>query len=307
MKADLIFTADWHIRDSTPESRTDDFVSAMTTKLQYIKELQEEHECPVLIAGDVFDHWKPSPKLISYALENMPDNVYAIPGNHDLPAHSLENVHKSGIHALSSAYTVDMLTTGHGLIRKFKVSSGYNVAIHGFPYGVTLENITPDDRIFQIAVVHKFIYDSTEPFPGASEVGCSAKNLIKQLNNFDIIITGDNHQTFTRALGDTVLVNPGSLMRSSAIQINHKPCVFLWYAETQTIKQVQLPINKSVISRDHLESAQENLSRRNAFIEKLDTKIEISNSFESNMKSMIAKNNTPVSIQSKIWGAINGQ
>jgi N-acetylmuramoyl-L-alanine amidase len=42
------------------------------------KKLQEKHQCPVFHAGDLFDYWKPSPWLISKAIEHLPDKFYTI-------------------------------------------------------------------------------------------------------------------------------------------------------------------------------------------------------------------------------------
>ena len=64
MNVDLILTSDWHLRESTPECRTDDFWEAQWKKIDFIKELSEKHGAFVFVAGDIFHHWKPSPNLI---------------------------------------------------------------------------------------------------------------------------------------------------------------------------------------------------------------------------------------------------
>ena len=53
MNPDAILTADWHIRADTPTSRTDDFTAAMWRKVQFINDLANEHNIPILIAGDL--------------------------------------------------------------------------------------------------------------------------------------------------------------------------------------------------------------------------------------------------------------
>ena len=61
-------------------------------------------------------------------------------------------------------------------------------------------------------------------------------------------------------------MNPGSIYRMEASQENHKPRVYLWYAETNTVEPVYIPIESGVISREHLETKEERDIRINAFI-----------------------------------------
>jgi DNA repair exonuclease SbcCD nuclease subunit len=64
-KYDAILGADLHIRESVPACRIDDYINAQWTKLLFIQNLCEKNGCPFLVAGDLFDHWKPSPYLLS--------------------------------------------------------------------------------------------------------------------------------------------------------------------------------------------------------------------------------------------------
>ena len=50
----IILTADWHIREKPPICRTDDFESALWRKIDFISELSEKYNSPVIIAGDLF-------------------------------------------------------------------------------------------------------------------------------------------------------------------------------------------------------------------------------------------------------------
>ena len=102
-KADGILCGDLHLTEDTPICRTDNFQEAQWRKLTFIKQLQEEHDCPVLCAGDLLDFWKPSPFLLSKIIEHLPKQFYTVLGNHDLPQHSLELLEKSGIYTLQMA------------------------------------------------------------------------------------------------------------------------------------------------------------------------------------------------------------
>ncbi len=298
---DLILTADWHIRDDTPECRTDDFMAAQAAKFDFLWQMQENYQCPVLVAGDVFNHWKPSPQLLSWAFLHIPKETYAIPGNHDLSAHSLENINKSGINTLAAGDAISLFSKGHGLRKSVE-----DIRIYGFPFGSYLTNIKRSTKFRNVALIHTLVYQGKEPFPGASEVGNTAKRLCKELDGFDLIVTGDNHQTIVEKIGDTLLINAGSLMRTTASQIDHKPCIFLWNAEYNTADRVYLSINEGAVSREHLELEKEKEERTSVFIEKLNSNIELSNSFKDNMKNYLNKNKVKKPVTSIIWEAIDG-
>ena len=52
-KADAILAADLHIRADTPLCRTDDYINAQWNKLNFIFDLCQKNDCPLLVAGDI--------------------------------------------------------------------------------------------------------------------------------------------------------------------------------------------------------------------------------------------------------------
>ena len=50
-QADAILTADWHLRESQPECRLDNFWETQWNSMDWLKELQQEHDYPVIIEG----------------------------------------------------------------------------------------------------------------------------------------------------------------------------------------------------------------------------------------------------------------
>ena len=289
-----ILMSDVHIRESTPECRTDDFLATFERKLNFVKDLQKKHDnIPLLIAGDLFHHWKNSPFLLSWALRNLPDNIITIPGQHDLQAHSLENVDKSSIKVLEEAGKLTLL------IRDSIYRKALTSAVVGFPWGIQLEGTTISGE-HKIALIHYLVYKGKEPFPGASEKGGTGKQIIKKMPGFDLIVSGDNHQTFVERVGDQLLVNPGSFMRTTAAQIDHKPCVFLWRASDNEIEQVFLPIEKNVISREHIDLENEKDERIESFVSRLKDNVEITLSFKSNLDRFVNKNKVREGIQNII-------
>jgi DNA repair exonuclease len=274
-KPNAIFCSDLHLREDTPVCRTDDFVQAQFDKLDYISALQRRYDCPVLCAGDLFDKWKPSPWLLSMAMIHLPDCFYTILGQHDLPQHSLELIHKCGAFTLQKANRIHILPFCHW----GQIPEGWK----NFEGSVNMGGP-------KILVWHKMNYQGKKPWPGCTDP--PALGLLRKYPQYDIIVTGDNHKTFVEEYQGRYLINPGSMMRMDADQVDHKPCVFLWYAEDNTIKQVFLPIQQNVISREHLEVKKERDARIDAFVSQLDGEWEGTISFEENLERFFQKNRT---------------
>jgi len=269
-KADAILLSDVPLRETVPVCRTDDFLEVQWKKLRFIKKLQAKHECPVLCGGDLFHHWKPSPELISKTIHNLPKQFYTVYGQHDLPQHSLELAYKSGIYTLEKAKAVEVLAGCHWGMNPNDVEETMG----------SLEK--------RILVWHKFTYKGKVPWVGCNEP--TARKLLKKYPQFDLILTGDNHVTFTEEYQGRLLVNPGSLFRTTAAQVDHKPCVFLWYASTNTVEQVFLPIEEGVISREHIEKTEERDNRIDAFVSSLNTEFGTELSFEKNLELFYQQN-----------------
>ena len=116
-----------------------------------------------------------------------------------------------------------------------------------------------------------------------------------------MILTGDNHQTFVVEHDGRLLVNPGSIMRMTAAQIDHEPCVFLWDARENRVEKVLLPFDKDVIDRNHIDRQQERDSRVDAYVEHLQKGYEIGLSFEDNLEKFFSANRTRKRVKEKVY------
>ena len=286
-KPNAIFCSDLHLREDIPVCRTDDFVQAQFDKLDYISALQRRYDCPVLHGGDLFDKWKPSPNLLRLAILHLPKQFYTIYGQHDLPQHSLELADKCGINTLSAG-------------KHLKILDGCHWGQEPTEASLILHPWSTDRR--EILVWHKMNYQGKKPWPGCTDP--PALGLLRKYPQYDIILTGDNHKTFVEEYQGRYLINPGSMMRMDADQVDHKPCVFLWYAIDNTIKQVFLPIQQNVISREHLEVKKERDARIDAFVSQLDGEWEGTISFEENLERFFQKNRTRHDTKSIIYKSL---
>lgn len=282
-KVTAILTADWHLREDQPLCRTDDFWTAQGNKLVEIADLQRQYECPIIHAGDVFHHWKPSPLVMSQFLSNFhPKSKYpflCIFGNHDLPQHNIEYRHKSGLHTLIEASAATMLPSCH--------------------WGQKPEMVSLNVAEGKILVWHTMTYTGKKPWPNCTDP--NAQEILDDLNDVDLIVTGHNHKSFVVSKGNRLLVNPGSITRFAADQIDHRPCVYLWDGTRNTVRKHVLKHSNDVITREHLEQKRKKEERYAAFIENLRQKGEPELSFRTNLDRHFSQNKTTKSVKQLVY------
>ena len=280
-KPDLILCGDFHLREDTPTCFTGDFQKEQWKSLMFINDLQAQYQIPVVHAGDLFHTWKVSPWLLSMTMQHLPDMFYSCVGQHDIPQHNLELIHKSGI------FTLEI--------------SKYLTILNGTHFGQEPVEIANSHLPLDILVWHHLTY-ITEPYPGAT--GGNAYEILRKYNQFRLIVTGDNHCQFTIEKNGRRLVNTGNLTRQTAAQIDFKPCVWLWYSESNTVQQVFLPIEDGVVSREHLQVKEERNERIDAFISKLSGDYKTELSFEANLSQFFQTNKIKSSVKNIIYKSI---
>jgi len=277
-KIDAILVGDFHLREDTPIARTDNYEAAQWGKLYYISELQKKYDCPVIHSGDLFHHWKPSPSLLTKVIKKLPKQFYTVYGNHDLPQHNLELANKCGVDTLWAAGKLNILSGSWGrTVKQIETFEGASSFIF---------RDTPIKK--NILVWHVMTWKNELPYPGCTD--SNAKKLLKKYPQYNLIHTGHNHKTFVEKHKGRLLVNVGGLMRTNADQIDHKPCVFLYHAESNTVTKEYLPIQQGVVSRKHIETKQKRDNRIGAFIMGLNKGNKITYSFEKNMEIFLHTN-----------------
>lgn len=285
MNPTAILTGDWHIRLDVPPCRKDDYLLAQSRKIDFIIELSLKHRIPIFNSGDIF-HKAYSHKFLETMLINKIKRTkfLFIPGNHDLVGHAHENFESSSVGVLNSAI-------------QGEVSGVLLYEISGFKYS---GETNFKNRL--IAILHEYVHAPKNKKEHIE--GFGVEQLFDKLPLHDLILTGDNHTTFTKRKGNQLLVNPGSLMRMTADQIDHKPCVFLWYAENNSVEQVFLPIEEDVFELEYLEKEKEREEREDAFIKRMNSNYELSLSFKGNMEQHLKVNKIKPAVEKIIWECI---
>lgn len=297
MNWDFIAIGDMHLRDDQPPCRTDDFWKTQHEKVRMLHEIQIDNERiisypPILQPGDLFHKWNSSHYLVQWCMSELPEYIYTIPGNHDLPNHNMDLLSKSAYMVLCKSRKICM---GSG------TTGFYPFSVSFFPYGYIppyskfAGKSTNNDN--NIALIHAFVYKDKEPFPGCAAP--KAKQFLKQFKGFDVIISGDNHQQFEYETENQLLINPGCFTRQRYDEKDTVPCAYLVNASQRKFEKIPLGAKNNVFQIP-FEEDKKRKKKINLFVEGLKDQKEIGLSFEDNLKAFIHKNKVPKNIQSKI-------
>lgn len=226
-----ICIADLHFMEHRPIGRAEtDWFAVQEAVLDEIAGLQNKYYCPILVAGDVFNIWNASAWIVNWVLIHMPPDVYAIPGNHDLPFHSYRDAPKSSYWTLVEAGKIKNLTPGGS--HTVETRCGTSLLVTPFPCGF---DVTPckdkSSLCLKMALVHDCIWTEKTGFPTADPNRRYAKWLGK-LTGYDIAVFGDNHHGFLIQNQDKVsILNCGSILRRKSDEKHYTPSIGLIHAK----------------------------------------------------------------------------
>ena len=280
----LILVSDLHLSDKPPRARSGEpnWFSAMKRQLDELRMLFTKCECPVVIAGDIFDKPDPSPELINFAINHLPQYVYAVAGQHDLPFHSRKDISKSGYWTLKLADViqhfgdVELYFDRHDPIATL---SGFSFEDKFLPPTPNLDN----RKLFQIACIHKYVWSTKQNSYPNAPANAKTAALVKECPGYDIIHSGDNHKGFITKVGETIICNCGTFYRRTTDEIDYKPFVGLVTLSNNKLQvsPYYMDISKDIILQTEKEEISDSLELEEiaSFLEELqnlkDTKISL--------------------------------
>lgn len=242
-----IFCSDIHLSHTKPAARAGepDWYEAQARPLRQLAKLAKKHGCPIVCAGDVFDHWNAPAELINFAIRELPP-MYAIPGQHDLPHHSYDDIKRSAYWTLVEAEVITNLKPGEW--ERIGANDGWFRA-HPFPWG---HEVKPPIYTGQrdIAIIHKYVWREGAGYPGAPEELRTAAYHTK-LSDYAYAVFGDNHKGF---LYNNIL-NCGAFMRRKSDEIDYNPAVGLLTKNKDGFKIMRHPLNIDVDIIDNVAKA----------------------------------------------------
>ena len=197
-----ILLADIHLTLSAPiwRSAEPDWFAAMKRPLDEIAILQKKYKCPIISAGDILTRWHSTPELINFAIKNLPNRMWGIPGQHDLPLHNYDDINKSAYETLVLSNKIRYMHPGTPTIVE-NDTNNHKMIVFGFPYGSKIKTIKArtDEHIY-VALAHEYVWIDGHNYTTAPD-----KNQLKikrgkyidgRWKGYDIVVYGDNHKGF---------------------------------------------------------------------------------------------------------------
>ena len=258
----ILITGDWHLTDKKPKNRKDDYFQTLVGKLDWICNLYHKEDCKLLLQpGDFFDSYKANDFLKQFFIDffwQRSIDIYGVYGQHDLRFHSSDKSN-TPLKVLESAGTVSVLK---------QESTLYDgVYFYGASWGEEIPEIKKPG--ITILVTHRMVIGKDKVWEGQEEYE-RASHILRE-HKFDLIVTGDNHQSFTQEHTGRYLINAGSLMRSTVDQLDHKPTVFIYNAENKRISERLIPVQpiEMVFDLERVEYEKERNEELDLFINNL--------------------------------------
>lgn len=226
----FLITGDWHIDKDKIKTRQDDVLATCTDKLGQIFQIAQSYGCKAILQpGDFFESHKANDFLKQFIINflksgmaNIP--IYTVFGQHDLRYHS-SNINNTPLKVLESAGVVNFLG------KKPLVYPQDRINIYGASWFEDIPKIWKELPGTNVLVLHKMIVD--EKIWEGQEDHTFGKILLMK-NNYDLIVSGDNHKHFIMhsgtggSIGKRLLINCGSMLRTRIDQADHKPCVYVY-------------------------------------------------------------------------------
>lgn len=219
-KPTVILCSDLHFSHQPPVARSveSNWYDAMARSWGQVRSLAEKHGLPIIVAGDVFDNWKAPPELINFVIRQFAGlEIFAIPGQHDLPNHSYEDMHRSAYGTLVEAGVIRNIDPKENLVVG-------GVELFGFPWGTEIVPcpLQYDYIEITVAVVHRYLWTAGHNYHGATDdthIGAHRKIL----STYNVAVFGDNHDGFLTRAGNCAVLNCGGFMARKINERNYQP------------------------------------------------------------------------------------
>ncbi|KEO81053.1 metallophosphoesterase family protein [Tumebacillus flagellatus] len=216
----LLFLTDTHIRASSPQNRTDDFVATLKMKFREVNEIaKREGVQAILHGGDLFDIPSPSLAVCGDFVQIMGEAgvpTYGIAGNHDIFGHNPDTLPRTMLGFLDRIGIYRLIHPGQPL---FLDHGGVKIQVTGQHYHYDLDRRDPRldyciDRVeadFGIHLVHGMLMDR------AFMEGVAHTRVDQILDTkADLTLCGHNHLGWPEVKHDgKIFYNPGGFVRLS--------------------------------------------------------------------------------------------
>jgi hypothetical protein len=279
--------SDFHITITVPECRTEtpeEWYLVQRGKLLQIKEIVGDDL--FILAGDQIDVGKPlgAQIITNMYADCLPKNTIFIAGNHELRDFSQQ----LDVAIAKGSLGTMIRTKGLTYLTDAEPFEWGDYVIYGFNFGAgkTLEHRDVDKTKKNIAIGHFLSYAKKVPFYVKGDASV-AEDIVKEFPEFDAIIVGDNHSTFT--VNDKYL-SPGSITRRTTKQIKHMPCIHRFDGEKFTPIYLKIKESSECITTEHTEKAYADVKRMQEWADNIPTDQEYSGNFKEDTDNYFISN-----------------
>jgi DNA repair exonuclease SbcCD nuclease subunit len=284
-----IWRADAHLADEPPQSRIDDWTSAVLDKVEQVGTIAKINKASVVLDGGDFFHIK-SPIRNSHGLirrvvnahRNYPCSVFGTIGNHDVKYGDMKFIDESPLGVLFETGVFNRLYDKYeGMLEGDAFSVRFvGIPYHGTKYDMSrFTNIKKGSEKWLVAVVHCLASPS-----GGSMY--EAEDVIKYADLLDtapdVYLFGHSHTNQgVMQVGNKWFVNIGSMSRGTISQddLNRIPeCAILRFTETSvTIERKQLEVRpaKEVLDLAGKVKKEAHEMTMEAFVDSLKTSLQM--------------------------------
>jgi DNA repair exonuclease SbcCD nuclease subunit len=282
----FILSADTHYRKKAPRSRTDNYFQSQVVKTEWLLKQCKNEKAALLLAGDIFDSSTPSFEVVSTYLnlfKNSTTDIFTIFGNHDLQNHRMSNSANTGLGLLVAAGAVTPLSS---------TPINYKgTDLYGANWDEPIPQIAEKNK-YNVCLIHDMIIQEEEIIPYKQEQAIEGNYLIKKYD-FDLMISGHNHQSFVCKDGSKILCNPGSISRLTSAQIDHRPRIGCIDTDIGIYSWIDIPVSPSseVFDLDNIQTSKETKLDMENFVTALKANVLVKPNFSTAINIHIKNNN----------------
>lgn len=278
--------SDIHLSHKPPIARSVEpsWRDAMLRPLKQLKELQKENDgCPIFYAGDIFD--KPSQPIdfVNWCIDALPKG-YAIPGQHDLPNHRYDDLHKSVYWTLVKAGVLRNIRPEQQLTFAPRTPTKFKLRVIGVPYGHPIPSQAECDTSETMLLAHKYIWKrGTKIIPGSKQEDKALR--LQEALPYVLMAFGDNHSGFVYKN----VLNCGAFIRRAIDEEYYRTCVGLVRWDDGILSFGRIPLDTSedkFLLREEVDTEEE-MTELQELIDVLDHIEQDSLDFRNVIKAMV--------------------
>lgn len=299
--------SDLHLSLSKPACRADK-QSWLDVQAAYLKQVKDtaDHYCvSVVCCGDVFDKYNPAPELIRFAIEHLPRRMLCVPGQHDLPEHRSDQMHRSGFGVLLAAGSIKQLKPDWPEVEN-------NTDFFGFGWDDKITNFHRhqlNSSLNRVAIIHRFCWISGKGYEGAPQE-CNLPAYRDALEGFNLAFFGDNHNPFIANVHPhldltktCVVVNCGTLIRRKTNEIPYQPSMWLLW-NNRKVQRIVLKTDADEFHENVKDDLPETPFDMQEFIRRLESLGDEALDFAATVRQHLRSEDIPIETKNVILKAL---